>query len=89
MTEPQITGGTSEQRLIYKMIAKALTGHKVEPGLNALIDVLADVIGYASRDLAEADRLVDACVPEIKQAIRTNWDAVRESRAEAENGVQE
>lgn len=75
-----------EQREAYALycdLQMLTAGHPVNICMQAGADSIASTIGFAAEDLAHADHLADLFAVDLKEAIRKNWDYLREVRAAA------
>lgn len=65
---------------VFARIQVAIAGHRIEDALPAFVDAFAGLAGYTADSPDEADMLIDALMPEVKRAIRENWDEIERAR---------
>jgi hypothetical protein len=68
------------RRAAYVAIQAVLTGEVAVDAIGACADSLASTVGFAARDLAAADAMIDDLAADMKRTIRSNWDYLRKMR---------
>lgn len=68
------------RREFYLKIQFLISGQPVKIALPALLDSVAGLVGYTFTDQEQALREIDVIAEDMKKAMLTNWNKLREVR---------